>query len=202
MIEDGIGIASRFIEEFTSGVGSDQEVQGFFQAMDNPTEYVRAANPAGDTGLRPVSVSLSAASKGRGSEGDGRAVSSDDVLCVLTGSLAAPVLTELLEPWRGDGVIVHGVVNRHFGGNTAVAGLLTGEDVREVCAEVVTHHGAFGRKVHFLLPDVCLNGGMFLDGTMVSQIQTDYSLEVIAARGHVLRRAVSRFIDIRSSRNV
>lgn len=202
MIEDGIGIASRFVEEFTSGLGSDQEMQGFFQAMDNPTEYVRAANPAGDTGLRPVSVSLSATSRSRGSEGDGRAVSSDDVLCVLTGSLAAPVLTELLEPWRDEGIIVHEVVNRHFGGNTAVAGLLTGEDIREVCAEVVTRHDAVGRKVHFLLPDVCLNGGMFLDGTMASQIQTEYSLEVIAARGHVLRRAVSRFIDNRSARNV
>ena len=201
MIEDGIGIASRFIKEFSTGEGSDESSQGFFQAMDNPTAYVKAQNPAGDTGLRAVSVALTSPSRTRVGEEERFSKADGDSLCILTGSLAAPLLSSLIEPWKSERVMVHEVHNRHFGGNTAVAGLLTGDDVRSACTEVASRDQNSRGKVHFLLPDVCLNGGMFLDGLTLAQLQSEFCVDVVQTRGHVLKRAVTRFVENRRVRH-
>ena len=50
------------------------------------------------------------------------------------------------------------VENRYFGGNVAVTGLMVGEDLARVLAAEPAGH-------RYLLPDVCLSGGRFLDGT-------------------------------------
>ena len=50
------------------------------------------------------------------------------------------------------------VENRFFGGTTAVTGLMVGEDIARVLAAEPEGH-------RYLLPDVCLSGGRFLDGT-------------------------------------
>ena len=50
------------------------------------------------------------------------------------------------------------VENRFFGGNIGVTGLLVGEDVARVLADQPEGH-------RYLLPDVCLSNGVFLDGT-------------------------------------
>ena len=60
-------------------------------------------------------------------------------------------------PFAGD-IEVVAVPNEFFGGNIGVAGLLTGADLAAVLAGLPE-----GRR--YLLPDSCLSGGRFLDGT-------------------------------------
>ena len=50
------------------------------------------------------------------------------------------------------------VDNRYFGGNVAVTGLMVGADLARVLADQPSGH-------RYLLPDVCLTQGRFLDGT-------------------------------------
>ena len=74
------------------------------------------------------------------------------------------------------------VANRFFGGNIGVAGLLTGGDVAAALEAAPA-----GRR--FLLPDVCLSGGRFLDGVGVDQLPRP--VEVVPADGASLRAAVA-----------
>jgi NifB/MoaA-like Fe-S oxidoreductase len=73
------------------------------------------------------------------------------------------------------------VANRFFGGNVGVAGLLVGEDVGRVLAEEPA-----GQR--FLLPDVCLSRGRFLDGSAPADLPR--SVEVVPTDGRSLRRAL------------
>ena len=75
------------------------------------------------------------------------------------------------------------VANEFFGGTTSVTGLLVGADVsRVLAAEPVGHR--------YLLPDVCLSGGRFLDGATPAQLPRP--VEVIPTDGAALRRALER----------
>jgi NifB/MoaA-like Fe-S oxidoreductase len=87
----------------------------------------------------------------------------------------------VLGPLVGDRARVLGVRNDFFGGNTAVAGLLTGSDLARALAEEPE-----GER--YLLPDVCLNDGRFLDGTTPDDLPRP--VEVVAADGLSLRRAL------------
>ena len=178
MYEDGVGIVASFIEEFE---GRRKVVvdatSGFFGSVDGATPGgYRAermpANPAGDTGLRPVRVALSRTSttKDRGTTG------------ILTGEYAAPVIAELVRK-SGSNAIVIPVRNEFFGGNTAVAGLMVGADIqREIAA-----HPEVGQ---FLLPDVCLSEGRFLDGTTLDDLSPNVT--VVPTDGASLRRILER----------
>ncbi|MBI2710205.1 MAG: DUF512 domain-containing protein [Actinobacteria bacterium] len=83
---------------------------------------------------------------------------------------------------RGD-VRVIPVENRFFGGNVAVAGLLVGEDLARALASEPPGH-------RYLLPDVCLSGGRFLDGSGPGDLPRP--VEVVPTDGHALRRALER----------
>jgi NifB/MoaA-like Fe-S oxidoreductase len=89
------------------------------------------------------------------------------------------VLSPLVTPL---GVRVLPVTNAFFGGNIAVAGLLAGEDVAATLAGE-----PFGHR--YLLPDVCLSGGRFLDG--LSPADLPRAVEIIAADGASLRQALT-----------
>ncbi|MGH2685148.1 MAG: DUF512 domain-containing protein, partial [Actinomycetota bacterium] len=79
-------------------------------------------------------------------------------VAILTGSYGSRVLTPLVEGLGRDDVRVVTVENRFFGGNIGVTGLMVGDDVaRALDAEPAGHR--------YLLPDVCLSQGRFLDGT-------------------------------------
>ena len=99
---------------------------------------------------------------------------------VLTGSYAAEVIRPLVASVRPDAEVLP-VANNYFGGNIGVAGLLTGCDVAEAL-----NRAPFGRR--YLLPDVCLSGGRFLDGTGPEDLPR--SVEVVPADGAALRAAV------------
>ncbi len=82
-----------------------------------------------------------------------------------------------------DDVRVVPVRNEFFGGNIAVTGLLVGEDLARVLADEPEGH-------RYLLPDVCLSNGTFLDGTTPAQLPRP--VEIVKTDGVSLRRALSR----------
>jgi NifB/MoaA-like Fe-S oxidoreductase len=79
------------------------------------------------------------------------------------------------------GVEILPVRNEFFGGNTAVTGLLTGEDLARALAGEPDDR-------RYLLPDVCLSGGRFLDGLTLAALPR--KVEVVVSDGASLRRAL------------
>ncbi len=158
-LENGIGIAAAFGASFRGQWSGAHPAGGFFQSVDG-------APAAGYRAPRaPGSVTLMPR--------PGAPVT------VLTGEYAAPILAPLVEP---HGARVLPVANRFFGGNIAVAGLLAGEDV--AAALKGEPHGH-----RYLLPDVCLSGGRFIDGLGPADLPR--AVEIIPADGASLRRALA-----------
>ena len=177
MHEDGIGMARTFELEFTGAVDRPTGPQsGFFAWVDGaPAEGYRAPrNPAGDTGLRSegsVSVRLSP--------------SRTAPIGILTGQYGAQVLQPILAPalaaaGRRDVRLIP-VRNEFFGGNTGVTGLMVGADLARTLAGEPEGH-------RYLLPDVCLSEGRFLDGLSVADLPRP--VEVLPADGLALRAAL------------
>jgi putative radical SAM enzyme (TIGR03279 family) len=167
MHEDGIGMARTFEAEFTGTVGSSTGPRaGFFAAVDTV-----APNPAAYTGLRSRQTGTVLSLRPR----------SNAPVAVLTGEYGARVLQPLIDSLGRPDVRVLPVPNRFFGGNTGVTGLMVGEDVSAVLA-----HAPHGHR--YLLPDVCLSEGRFLDGVTVDELPRP--VEVVATDGRALRQAL------------
>jgi NifB/MoaA-like Fe-S oxidoreductase len=87
----------------------------------------------------------------------------------------------LVQTLDRDDIRVLSVENLFFGGNTGVAGLLTGADlIRVLSAEPEGHR--------YLLPDVCLSQGRFLDGLTPDDLPRQ--VEILPTDGIALRRAL------------
>ena len=148
---------------------------GFFAWVDGaPADGYRApreGSPASvvSAGVETVSVALSP----RRSAPVG----------VLTGTLGAPVIEPLVAAIGRRDVRVIPVPNDYFGGNIGVTGLMVGEDIAAVLAREPEGH-------RYLLPDVCLSRGVFLDGMSVDDLPRP--VEVISTDGAALRRALER----------
>jgi putative radical SAM enzyme (TIGR03279 family) len=100
---------------------------------------------------------------------------------VLTGEYGARVLAPLVADLGGD-IDVVVVRNEFFGGNIAVAGLMTGADLSSALARLPE-----GRR--YLVPDSCLSGGKFLDGMALEDLPRP--VEVVPADGASLRQALA-----------
>lgn len=177
MLEDGVGLVRSFLDAF-EGRGPDLagRQDGFFAAVDRiPNDYVRAVNPTQETSLRPIVPRPVTLSPRRGVDLVERPVA------VVTGTYGASILGEALRRNGHVDVPVVEVVNSHFGGNTAVAGLMTFADVRDALRRAP-------EGLRFLLPDVCLNDGVFLDGGTLSDLQAEFEVEVVPTSGSALRR--------------
>jgi NifB/MoaA-like Fe-S oxidoreductase len=175
MLEDGVGLVRSFLDSF-AGTGPDLmgKQSGFFASVDvtSPTDYVRVVNPAADTGLRssfsvPVSLRV-------------RKHVVDKPLAIVTGSYGATVMRDAMREEGFEDVSILEVENLYFGGNTAVAGLLTFEDVHRVLSRDKGAH-------IYLLPDVCLNEGIFLDGGSIEDLHREFDVEVLPTSGSSLR---------------
>jgi len=175
MLEDGVGLVRSFLDAF-AGTGPDLmgKQSGFFASVDiaSPTDYVRVVNPAADTGLRssvsvPVSLRV-------------RKQTSNKPIAIVTGSYGAEVIRSALRNENFDEVTVLEVENLYFGGNTAVAGLMTFEDIARVLSDDNGSH-------LYLLPDVCLNEGVFLDGGTLDDLGQKFDVEVLPTSGSSLR---------------
>ncbi|MEO7398802.1 MAG: DUF512 domain-containing protein [Ilumatobacteraceae bacterium] len=183
MHEDGIGMARTFTMEFTGEVDTPVGPQsGFFAWVDGApaTGYRAPRNPAGDTGLRGCNGPLAVV----GSAG-GHVLfrpSASASTAILTGEFGAKVLRPLIAATGRDDVRVLAVRNEFFGGNTAVTGLMVGEDVARVLNGEPMNH-------RYLLPDVCLSEGRFLDGMTVDDLPR--AVEVVATNGISLREALA-----------
>ena len=167
--EDGVGMARAFEEELLGRSGGDAigVRPGFFAWVDGaPAEGYRAERTgATERGQAPLS-----------------GTSSPPPVAILTGEYGALVLEPLVARLDRPDVRVVAVENRFFGGNIGVTGLLVGEDVARVLAAEPEGH-------RYLLPDVCLSNGLFLDGTGPDALPRP--VEVVATDGISLRRALS-----------
>ncbi len=102
-------------------------------------------------------------------------------VAVLTAPYGARVLGPLVAGLDRPDVRVVAVDNRYFGGNVAVSGLMVGEDLARVLAAEPEGH-------RYLLPDVCLTQGRFLDGTAPEDLPRP--VEIVPTDGRALRRAL------------
>ena len=172
MHEDGIGMARLLAHQWHDDLavpapgprdGAGAERGGFFAWVDGaPATGYRAPRSTGEA----VPVRLTAP---------------DAPVAVLTGTYGARVLSPLVDALGRDDVRVVTVANRFFGGNIGVTGLLVGEDLaRALAAEPEGHR--------YLLPDVCLSDGVFLDGLTPADLPRP--VEVVATDGRSLRRAL------------
>ncbi len=160
--ENGVGMARLFEQELSgasSGAGSKRS--GFFQWVEGaPAEGYRAARAA------PAQVTMRRRNL---------------PVTLITGEYGAAVLRPALDAAGYGDVELLTVSNTFFGGNISVTGLMTGGDVSRALGKASP-----GRR--YLLPDVCLSKGLFLDGTSVADLALP--VEVIGSDGVSLRRAL------------
>ena len=177
--ENGIGMARTFELEVQAALGRGAAPPpgaphrgGFFAWVDGaPADGYRAPRRAG-----AVTVPLGGAPGPRAGE----------PVTLLTGGYGAMVLEPLLPALAevsGAPVRAQPVPNRLFGGNIAVTGLLAGADVAATLA-------ACDPAGRWLLPDVTLSRGVFLDG--LSPADLPVPVEVVATDGAALVEALRR----------
>lgn len=155
-IENGIGMMKSFEIEFQSGTHLAADGHGgFFQSVDGAPPW----------GYRAERSALSSPDRDR-----------QPVL--VTGAYGAQVLSPLLSEFGRSDVEILVVENRFFGGNIGVTGLMTAGDIERTLRD----HGGHAR---YVLPDVCLNEGRFLDGPHVEDLSI--KVEVIETSGVALR---------------
>ncbi len=160
--ENGIGMARAFEAAFDGDRSAAFGVRpGFFAAVDGaPAAGYRA----------------------RRAEGPSAAPTDERPIAILTGEYGARVLEPVLSGLgRGGDVRLIPVVNRFFGGNIGVAGLLTGSDLADALAAQPVGH-------RYLIPDACLSEDRFLDDLTVDDLPRP--VEVVPTDGASLRRVL------------
>jgi hypothetical protein len=173
MYEDGVGMARAFELEFDGRAGDTTGGvrPGFFSWVDGaPAEGYRAPRTDSLVTLRP-----------RRPVAETRETVRSPV-AIVTAPFGARVLAPLLATLPRDDVRVLTVTNHYFGENIGVTGLMVGEDIARVLEGEPHDH-------RYLLPDVCLSGGRFLDGMTPEQLPRP--VEIIATDGAALRAAIT-----------
>jgi putative radical SAM enzyme (TIGR03279 family) len=172
MYEDGIGMARAFEAELfgTGSRATSEDRGGFFRSADADRSGSSDAEYEPYRGVRATGGQLLRIGPRRGAP-----------IAILTAPYGARVLRPLVERLGRPDVRVVTVDNRYFGGNVAVSGLMVGADLARVLADQPPGH-------RYLLPDVCLTQGRFLDGTGPGDLSRP--VEVVPADGHALRAAL------------
>jgi len=166
--ENGIGMARTFEREIRAALAGEPVDEmgtrsGFFSWVEGaPADGYRApridALSVKDSSTSPPSTPVT----------------------IVTGTLGArvlePMLAELQSAATGS-VRVLPIDNAFFGGNIGVTGLLTGSDVNAAL-------GTQPMGERYLLPDVTLSNGRFLDGMSVDELVR--AVEVVATTGVAL----------------
>ncbi len=171
--ENGIGMARTFEAEVRAALAGHDVVgtgprSGFFAWVDGaPADGYRAPRTAAAKATGPIG-------------GAGRCN------VIVTGEMGAAVLEPLLAELPGR-VRLLPVKNGFFGGNIGVTGLLTGEDI----AAALEGQPEDDR---YLLPDVALSRGRFLDGTTAEALPR--LVEIVPTDGGSLVNALRRSAPI------
>ncbi len=173
--ENGIGMARTFESEVRAALAGN-EVEptgvrsGFFAWVDGaPADGYRAPT---------LSQQIGRSTRPRRAERP----NPRQKTFVLTGELGAPVLEPLLAELPGAPNLLT-VPNRFFGGNIGVTGLLTGADVAAALTDAPD-------EARYLMPDVVLSRGKFLDGTTVGALPR--RVEIVPTDGASLVKALTR----------
>jgi len=170
--ENGIGMARTFEHEVAAALHGVDVIgvaprAGFFASVEGA--------PA--AGYRTPRTSLTVVDSGL-------AARRRAPVAIVTGEYGARVLTPLLPTLEATAdvpVRLLPVANRFFGGNIAVTGLLTAQDVGDALASEPEGH-------RYLLPDVVLSDDRFLDGGRVADLPR--AVEVVGTTGADLVRAL------------
>jgi NifB/MoaA-like Fe-S oxidoreductase len=178
--ENGIGMARAFEQDLLACVDAPSAGirRGFFAAVDGaPAEGYRAVRAPSES---QTVVAVAAPGRSRRSRRARRV--GETPVAILTGEYGARVLKPLLARTSPAAPVrVLPVANTFFGGNIAVTGLLVGQDIARVLRGEPADH-------RYLLPDVCLSGGRFLDGSTPADLP--HPVEVVATDGASLRAAL------------
>ena len=158
--ENGIGMVRAFYDELAALETGDDEappiVTGEWRTIPSaPAEFYRAHRHEGDDP--------------QGEKGP---------VAVLTGRYGALALRPVLgglERLAGRPLRLLTVTNEFFGGNTGVAGLMTGEDVIRTIEADIEPAG------RYLLPDVALSGDTFLDDLTLEEVRGITTAPLIVA---------------------
>ncbi len=106
----------------------------------------------------------------------------DGPAVVVTGAYGATVIEPVrtrLERLAGRPIRLLTVPNDFFGGNTAVAGLMVGEDVKR---SIASDTGAAGA---YVLPDVALSSDQFIDNMDLNEVMAVAKAPVVVAEATV-----------------
>jgi putative radical SAM enzyme (TIGR03279 family) len=182
MVEDGIGMARAFELELLGDrhpiTAADDDRGGFFRSAD-------VSAGCGVDLSRSVGADYEPYRGERAGTGAVRlhvSARRDAPVGILTAPYGARVLGPLLERLGRPDVRLVVVDNEFFGGNVAVTGLMVGADLARVLAGEPEGH-------RYLLPDVCLTQGRFLDGTRPDALPRP--VEVVPTDGRALRDTLS-----------
>ena len=216
MHEDGIGMARAFEREFmapdesANGAAGARRAPaaGFFSWVDGaPAEGYRAvrvpghgANRSGEIDAWGQPLSLRSVPVGlpmRARSGHERA---DRPIGILTGMYGAAVLGPLVAAWQAAAtpstdvgvpeVRIIEVSNDFFGGNIGVTGLLCGVDIAAALAAEPPGH-------RYLLADVCLSAGQFVDGMTPAELPR--TVEIVPTNGTALRELLDDAASVRAT---
>jgi putative radical SAM enzyme (TIGR03279 family) len=184
--ENGIGMARTFEEEVQRAVAGEAVTgtgprSGFFAWTDGaPADGYRAPRAVAASFVTAAGVTARGAVSATSAPTNGRRRPA----AIITGTYGEQVLTPLLPALQAvaDAPLrLLPVANRFFGGNIGVTGLLTAADVAS----------ALGREPageRYLLPDVVLSRGRFLDGGSLADLPRP--VEVVPTDGASLVAAL------------
>jgi putative radical SAM enzyme (TIGR03279 family) len=167
--ENGVGIVRSFEQAFAAGT-TPPSGEAPVPARTGFFAWIEGAPAEGYRAPRTQKVSLTAA--------PARGVRATP-MTILTGDYGSLVLRPLLDRHGFGEVGILAVRNEFFGGNIAVAGLITAADLSRTLAG----QSSGGR---YLLPDVCLSKGRFIDGPSLEDLPR--AVEVVASDGASLRQ--------------
>jgi NifB/MoaA-like Fe-S oxidoreductase len=176
--ENGIGMARTFEAEVRAALAGDDVDPVLMRAGGVRSGFFASVDGAPATGYRAPRDQTVQQFEGSVAP---RATRTSNCW-VITGEMGAQVLEPLLALLPGEPKLVP-VKNRFFGGNIGVTGLLTGADI---AAELETRP----ETDRYLLPDVTLSRGRFLDGTTAAQLPR--TVEIVKTDGAALVRALQK----------
>lgn len=167
--ENGIGMSRAFEDAFNGDSTKAFGVKsGFFASVDGaPAQGYRAIRIPS----QPVTIGK------KNSD-----IRHDMPIVILTSEYGSKVISPLVARHRRKDIDVAVVRNEYFGGNIAVAGLMVGEDISKTQEKI-------GGGYRYLLPDVCLSEGRFLDGVLPRELP--FPVEVIKTDGMSLAKALA-----------